>query len=288
MTRYDHFLRLLILIGFVIAGVMATAAVSGIVLLASGLSLKEIADMSADGMEHVSAGITRGLLIIQHLCIFIIPSLLFGLVVYRKKLWSAFDLDSMPTFTLIILGIFFLLAAYPLVNLSFLLNESIELPLWTRRFENQAEDTLRLILQMDTFAVFLINLLLISILPGIGEELLFRGLIQKHLAGWMNNPIAAIWITAILFSSIHMQFEGFFPRLVLGALLGYLYYWTNNLWVPIITHAFNNGIQVVMIYALDVDLNTFEEEGSAQLDWWMIPLSVATMFFIYRLITKKE
>ena len=152
--------------------------------------------------------------------------------------------------------------------------------------EDQAADTLKSILDMPTPLIFFFNLLLIAILPGIGEELIFRGIVQKHIGGWIKNPIAAIWISAFIFSAIHMQFEGFLPRIVLGAVLGYLYYWTNNLWVPIITHAFNNGIQVVLIYAFGMELEDVEQQGTDQLQWWMILLSVAAMYGLYTLITK--
>ena|SRR5687768_14356607 len=288
MTRYHHFLKLLVITGFIIGGLIATAAVSGIFLLASGISYQEIAEMSVTGMDKLSAGMTRALLTIQHVCVFIIPCLVFGLIVYKSSIWKGLDMHRFPSLGLAGLGIVFLLCAYPIVNLSFLLNEAIPLPAWTRDFENQAEDTLKAVLEMNTPLIFLINLLVIAILPGIGEELLFRGLIQKHIAGWLNSPIAGIWISAFIFSSIHMQFEGFFPRLALGAILGYLYYWTKNLWVPIIAHAFNNGIQVALIYSMGMDLEAFEEKGSDQLEWWMIPLSIGAMYFIYRLIIKNK
>ena len=288
MTGYDHFLKLLVLVGFVIGGILLTAAFSFLILMSAGLSYMEIAQLSETGMNELSAGVIRALLTIQHISIFIIPGLAFGLLVYKSGIWRGLDLAKFPTLGLIFLGIVFLLAAYPLVNLSFLLNESIPLPSWASDFENQAEDTLKKILEMNSPVIFFINLLLIAILPGIGEELLFRGIVQKHIGGWLKNPVAAIWISAFIFSAIHMQFEGFFPRLCLGALLGYLYYWTKNLWVPIITHAFNNGIQVVLIYSMGIDLDTFEQEGSDQLQWWMIPLSVGVMYVIYRLIIKSR
>jgi uncharacterized protein len=288
MTGYDHFLKLLILIGFIIGGILLTAAFSFLILFASGMSMMEIARLSETGMQELPAGLMRGLLTVQHLSIFIFPGLAFGYVVYKSDIWKGLSLSRFPAPGLMILGIVFLLVAYPIVNLSFLLNESIPLPSWANDFENQAEETLKAILQMNSPIIFLINLFLIAILPGIGEELIFRGIIQKQIAGWLKNPIVAIWISAFIFSAIHMQFEGFFPRLCLGAILGYLYYWTNNLWVPIITHAFNNGIQVILIYAMGMDLDAFEQEGSDQLQWWMIPLSVAGMYLIYRLIIKSR
>ncbi len=281
-------LRFVVLIGLLLVGMLITAVVSAGVLLMSGLSMTEIMKLNDTGMEGLTAGMIRILLAAQHLFVFILPGLAFGFIFFQAKAFKSLDLAKVPGWLLAFLGIIFLLATYPLVNLSFLLNESITLPSWATQFENQAQDTLKTVLVMNTPFIFLANLLLIAILPGIGEELIFRGIIQKQIGGIFKSPIAAIWISAFIFSAIHLQFEGFFPRVVLGATLGYLYYWTGNLWVPMIAHAFNNGIQVVLIYFTGMDLSEFDEKGSDQLQWWMIPLSVGIMFIIYRTIIKNR
>lgn len=288
MRGYDYFLRLLAFIGLTILGIVVTAFVSVIILLLSGFSFNEIVKLNETGMEGLSAGIIRILLAAQHLLVFILPGLVFGFIFFRQRILNSFNLDMNPGWKLSILGILFLIGSYPLVNLSFMLNESMPLPEWALDFENQAEDTLKLVLVMDSPIVFILNLILIAFLPGIGEELVFRGILQKHMGGILKNPIAAIWISAFIFSAIHFQFEGFFPRIVLGATLGYLYYWTGNLWVPMIAHAFNNGIQIILIYFTGMDVSEFDEKSSSQLQWWMIPVSVAVMFFIYQAILKNR
>jgi hypothetical protein len=78
-----------------------------------------------------------------------------------------------------------------------------------------------------------------------GEELLFRGALQTIFLRWIRNPHVAILLVAFIFSAIHMQFYGFFPRLALGLLFGYLFYWSNNLWIPIFAHLVNNGAVVI-------------------------------------------
>ena len=276
------------LVTFVIAGLLLTAAVSALMMLMNGMSLSELMDMSQKGVVDFSPGLTRGLLAVQHIFTFIIPGLAFGFLFYRPNLWKGMDLGHHPGLTLVILGIFFLLAAYPLVNLGFLVNEAIPLPSWAISFEDQAEDTLKAILDMKSPGIFLINLLLIAILPGIGEELIFRGILQKEISKILHSPIAAIWIAAFIFSAIHLQFEGFIPRMALGAVLGYLYYWTGNLWVPMIVHAFNNGIQVVLIYTTGMDPTALDQEGSDQLQGWMILLSVVVMYVLYYQIVIKR
>lgn len=288
MRSYDYFIRLMIMIGLALFGMLATALVSAGFLMVSGMSMEEIMKLSETGMQDLSAGMIRALLATQHLFVFILPALAFGFIFFQSRILKGLDLAKKPGWLLSLLGVLFLLAAYPLVNLSFMLNEAIPLPAWAKMFENQAEDTLKTILEMNSPLIFLFNLILIGILPGIGEELIFRGIVQKQIGGILKNPVIAIWISAFIFSAIHLQFEGFFPRLVLGATLGYLYYWTGNLWVPIIAHTFNNGIQVVLIYFTGMDLSEFDEHGSDQLQWWMIPLSVGAMYLIYRSVIKNR
>ena len=88
------------------------------------------------------------------------------------------------------------------------------------------------------------NILIIAIMAGIGEELMFRGVIQKILIGWTKDIHLGILYTAIIFSTIHFQFYGFVPRMILGMVLGYLYIWSKSLWVPVIAHAINNALTV--------------------------------------------
>lgn len=270
-------------------GLLLTALLHFLLLALSGMGVGDILDLSEGSAMDLSAGVTRAMLLIQHVFVFILPALTFALILYRSSFLKGLDLHVKPGWRLAVLGIFFLLVAYPLVNLSFLVNENIPLPAWAIQYEDQTAEILGLILgDMLSPWIFAINILIIAILPGIGEELIFRGILQKHLGHMLRHPIAGIWIAAAIFSAIHLQFEGFLPRMALGAILGYLYYWTGNLWVPIIAHAFNNGIQVAVIYATGMDLSTFDQESSGQLYAWMIPLSVGLMFLVYSAIRFKR
>lgn len=276
------------MIGLILAGLVATALVSAALMLISGLSLQDIMEMSRTGTMDFSPGLIRGLLAIQHVLTFILPGLAFGLIFYQSKFLSGLDLSIKPGFTLAVLGILFMMAAYPLVNLSFLVNESIPLPAWAKAFESQASDTLMSILKMDSPLIFVFNLIIIAILPGLGEELIFRGVLQKQIGLILKQPVVAIWISAIIFSAIHLQFEGFLPRMVLGVVLGYLYHWTGNLWVPMVAHAFNNGIQIILIYTTGMDISSFDEKSSDQLQWWMLPLGIMVMYFVSNSIIKNR
>jgi uncharacterized protein len=153
---------------------------------------------------------------------------------------------------------------------------------WARDKEMQAEKLTQFFTTFSSTGDFLMGVLVIALLPGIGEELVFRGMIQPELQRWTRNPHAAIWITAIIFSAFHMQFFGFVPRMLLGALFGYLYVWSGNLLFPMIAHFVNNGFSVWMIYlyqsgTIDIDL-----ESPEAAPWWaVVPFTGLVIALLY-------
>jgi membrane protease YdiL (CAAX protease family) len=147
-----------------------------------------------------------------------------------------------------------MIVAIPFINLLTDLNRQIALPEalapvenWMKATEAQLEALTLSILNVHTIKDLIINLMLVAVLAGLGEELFFRGIIQKVLSEKQNTFIA-IWLAAFIFSTIHLQFYGFFPRLLLGAFFGYLLAWSNNLWLPILAHTLNNALGVVFYY----------------------------------------
>lgn len=119
---------------------------------------------------------------------------------------------------------------------------------WARETEDQLAESTERFTTFNNFGQFLFGFLVIAILPGIGEEFLFRGLLQNSLHKWSKNAHIAIWGSAFLFAAIHLQFYGLVPRMMLGAVFGYLYVWSGNIWYPIISHIANNGIGVIAVY----------------------------------------
>jgi membrane protease YdiL (CAAX protease family) len=103
-------------------------------------------------------------------------------------------------------------------------------------------------LKQNTLKDLLMNLLFIAVFAGVGEELFFRGVLQRIFIKMFNNPWAGIIATAIIFSAIHMQFYGFIPRFILGVLLGVIYWYSGSLWPAILAHFIYDGFAVVMIY----------------------------------------
>lgn len=119
---------------------------------------------------------------------------------------------------------------------------------WAREREKLAEELTHFFTTFNSTGDFLLGVFVIAFLPAIGEELVFRGMLQPEIYRASGNQHVAIWVSAIIFSAFHMQFFGFVPRVLLGALFGYLYVWSGNLLLPMIAHFVNNGFSVVMMY----------------------------------------
>ncbi len=206
----------------------------------------------------------RATLLINHLTSFVIPPLIFCWFFYRSKWWEYLRLKVGPNSINILMGSLFMFAVMPVAQLAMWINKKVPLPEWMQTMEDQTSALVTNMLQADSHYELFFNLLVVAVLPAIGEEILFRGVIQQQLEKSMKNGVVAVWITAAIFSAIHMQFEGFLARLVLGAALGYLFYWTKNLWVPIIAHFLNNGLQVVAAHFFMDDIEGLQEQAGDQ------------------------
>jgi membrane protease YdiL (CAAX protease family) len=163
----------------------------------------------------------------------------------------------------------FLIVAFMPFNALFIQwNNSMSLPEWLsglERWMQEKETALKelteYITSFDTIPQLLVGMIVIALIPAIGEELVFRGLLQPRVQRFTHNMHAAVWITGFVFSAIHFQFYGLIPRMLLGVLLGYLYVWSGNLWYPIIGHFTNNGFTLLMIYlykkrTVDIDIES--------------------------------
>jgi membrane protease YdiL (CAAX protease family) len=185
---------------------------------------------------------------------FVIPPFIFSYLVHNKVSAYLF-LNKKDSFNKYFLAILVIVFALPLINFMGEINSHLKLPEfmagienWMRESEEQAKVISKKFLVMDTPAELISNLVMIAVIPALGEELLFRGVIQGLFAKMTKNIHWGIVISAFLFSALHMQFFGFLPRMAMGVLFGYLLVWTNNLWIPIIAHLANNGFIVVMSY----------------------------------------
>lgn len=211
---------------------------------------------------------------ISVIVIFIIPPLMFALFWTKSKVHYLGITTKVSAKTLFISALLILLAL-PFINWITTLNEQMNLPeafngieAWMKKSEESAKKITEAYTQGTSISVLITNIIVIALLAALSEELFFRGMLQKVLIECFKNKHIAVWTGAILFSAFHMQFFGFFPRMLMGAYLGYLFLWSGSLWPGILAHFVNNGMAVFLIWlsnrgviSADVDkIGTFENE----------------------------
>ncbi len=190
-----------------------------------------------------------------------------------------------------LIAFFFAVAALPAISMLAEWNKGMELPSllasveeMMRQMEESAKALTERFLNTSSVGMMFVNLFVMALLPAVGEEMMFRGWLQRVLGKTVSYH-TAIWVAAFVFSVIHFQFYGFIPRMLIGAALGYLYYFTGSLWAPIIAHFTNNAAAVVTAFlayngCMSVD---FDLIGTGD-TWYLSVASVAVcLALIFRL-----
>ena len=192
-----------------------------------------------------------------------------------------------------------MLVALPAINLLAHINEQMALPAflepleaWMKTQEETAKNLTDQFMHVTTFGGLIINLLLMAVLPAISEELTFRGVLmnlfkvkgERLKVTGESVPHLAIWCSAILFSAIHLQFYGFVPRMLMGALFGYMLVWTGSLWTPILMHFTNNAMAVILYFVslrAGWDIEMMDAIGTNDTLWLGVVSMVITIVGIY-------
>lgn len=200
------------------------------------------------------------MLTMQDILAFIMPAVVTMGILYRRPL-GAMGLDTAPPLSAIAIVILFYIISLPAMNWLVEMNKAMSLPTWMagieqamRAAEDSATETTRQILDINSVWQLIVCVLVVGVLAGLSEEMLFRGAMLRTMQQSRLGKHAVVWITAILFSAFHLQFYGFVPRMLLGVWLGYLLVWTGSLWVPIIAHTLNNSTVVMFSYLTHLGL----------------------------------
>jgi len=220
--------------------------------------------------------------------LFVVPPFVYGLFTSKKALKSL-GLKSFPKPINYVLILIFMTVLTPFLSWIIELNAAMVLPdfmsgieQWMRESEQNAEQMTKAFLTFNGIGSLFYVLIIVAVVPAIGEELLFRGVLQKVFINWTKNAHIGIWISAILFSALHMQFFGFFPRLLLGLLFGYIFYWSKSLWLPILGHFINNGTVVIVSYLYPETLNETSSpfgEDAMSIIIYLVSFAVTSIVF---------
>jgi uncharacterized protein len=245
--------QLLLFIGmafglFVILTLIGTVILSKI----TGVGILEIKDIGKwNPNDPRMIHFIRGLLLIQFLGLFLIPSILFAYFSDPKPL-KYLGLKQPNNHIYWILAIVIMFVAIPAVEYIGVLNQKMnfgaDTQKWMKGMEEEAAKQIQFMLAKHTPAELITNLIFISLFAGVGEEIFFRGILQRLFIRAFKNPWMGIVFTAAIFSAFHFQFFGFFPRLALGIVLGAIYWYSGSLWAAIIAHFIYDGFIIVLVY----------------------------------------
>lgn len=285
--------KLLISVGIILLMAVAFTLLStGLAVAMYHLSMDEVQKVLSDYSDPRSIPILKLVQTISALGTFVLPPLVLAWLFSEQPVeYLGLNKGLNRSGSLAIL---LMLAATPLINFLGEVNASLHLPAalssveqWMKQTEDQAAEITKLFLKMDGPADLLLNLFMIGLIPAVGEELVFRGVVQRIFSDWWKNKHVAIWITAVLFSAMHMQFYGFLPRMVLGAMLGYLYVWSGSLLLPMLAHFTNNAGAVIFTYLFQhgytsVDPDAIGTKSDVMSVVFSLAVTILVIFVIWR------
>jgi len=244
------------------------------------------------GDLRANLSLTKVIQIASSIGMFVVPALLFARMENRD--WQGYLKLKRSLPVLFALTVVVMFTSVPLLELSVEINQSMKLPGflqdlegWMRQQEDQMAELTKQLLTMKTVGALLVNLVMLAVIPALGEEFIFRGCLQRIFKQLTGNHHVAIWLTAIIFSSIHMQFYGFIPRMLLGAMFGYLLVWSNSLWLPILAHFVNNATAVLTAYVYQQQGKSLEQLDQPEASSWPVYLAsfavtTAVLWYFYK------
>ncbi|MCC8410518.1 CPBP family intramembrane metalloprotease [Mucilaginibacter sp. UR6-1] len=183
-----------------------------------------------------------------------------------------------------------MIASLPVMEMLININAKLVLPeflkgveRWMRQSEDETSRMVEAVLQTDTIAHLIVSMLIVAVLPAIGEEFMFRGCLQTIFGQWTGNKHAAIWITAFIFSAMHLQFFGFLPRLMLGALFGYMAAYSGSIWPGVWAHFLNNGAAVIATYLYQNKKSSIDPNSDHIFNYSTYIISFIIILFLFRI-----
>ena len=241
MSNHWKELRIIVLIIFS-AFVLLNLAISGYYIISGGISSSGVGNLLEDRVLMLS---------LNSLSIMIFISPYFYVNKLSNYSIKIFPINSTPIILVLLSTFFFMILNSGVIEW----NKSINFPEFMNSFETWAFNKEKELEKITIFLVsfennweFLFGILSIALIPGICEEYLFRGVLQKNFYLISKNIHIAVWLSAFFFSALHLQFYGFFPRMLLGVLFGYIYYWSGSIVYPMIAHIFNNFFSLTIFY----------------------------------------
>lgn len=282
-----------LLIGFAILGLVASGMVGALILLSS--TGGNAAAMKDAINNPQNANLVRLIQAIGVVISMVLPAYLAALILNRKPLrLLGFRKEARPVQIGLVIAIMFcaLFVAGALGYLNKDIAQWFGLSGWAEKLEKAYNEQVVVMLDMKGIGGYVLSLFIMAFLPALSEEMLFRGGLQNFLTRATKMPLLSILIVSLLFSLVHFSVYGFLVRFFLGLVLGYIYYYTGNLWMSIVAHFFNNALAVTGIFVLTRQGRNITEAINKEVSpsyWGFLALPVIIwLFAVLMNASKKE
>lgn len=147
-------------------------------------------------------------------------------------------------------------------------NRQIPLPEGLRLLDESQLEVIRTVLESDLGLTF--NLVMMALVPGICEEVLFRGYAQRQFER-ATGPAMGIILSGVLFGLYHLRPSQLIPLVVLGLYMAYLVWRTGSLLPAMLVHVVHNGLAVAAARYVETqpayDIETLEQ---ASMPWYAV------------------
>ncbi len=180
----------------------------------------------------------------QQLLMFMLPAAVCALLSTRLPA-ELLGVRRLPSWSVLCLSLLTLVVSIPAVNALAQLCEKFP---WSASVVAGEAESQRMVMTMiggGGVANTILAYCVLAVLPGLCEELFFRGALQNMLRSRPMSAHIAVWTAAICFSVLHAQPIGMIPRTLLGAGFGYVALWSGSLWTAIACHMLNNALAVL-------------------------------------------
>ena len=288
--RISYFGQFGILIGLFGAGLILAV----IVQLFFALSMVNLGDLMSGSDKALLNAMTlpeninkvRWMQMLGTFAMMFLPAFFFALIVSKRPL-DYLGLNKPTNTQLILLVIAIAVTALflsgGLGELNKLIPISKKWELKFKKMEDNYADQVMMLANMKSIADYFISLLMIAILPALFEELLFRGTLQQLFIKWFKNAHVAIFVTSFLFSIIHFSYFGFLPRLALGLMLGYIFYFSKNIWLSMLMHFINNGVAITALYFATRKGEDVKKVMDESYPLWVAGITLIIVLYLFKL-----
>lgn len=285
--KFEPGVEFLILIGIWVASFVAgSVATIPVWIMMTG---KSVFTMQKDMFDAANINAVKMIQVVSTLIIFFIPAVITARIVSVKP-FERLGFHKGVKFNRAVAAVLIMLCALPLVGFLAEINKAIPVTTAMKKMfdamESQYAEQVKLMATFKTPLDYIIAMFIIALMPAVVEEVFFRGAMQNIFMRWFKIPWLVIFITGFIFSAIHFSWYGFIPRLGLGMILGYIFYYTGNLWYSIIAHFFNNGLMVTILYWQYTKEKKIDMEVGESAPWWAGIISAAVVIGLFIVLKK--